>query len=168
MPGEPRRPDATELSDPPRVLIVEDEAELAEMLEHNLHRHGMQPIIAHDGLTACRLVGSEAPDVILLDILLPDLDGWDICRMVRAHPQPAIARTPIIMMTALGSIADRCRGLELGADAYLSKPYSLREVILKTTQLVDRHRAWLALEKELSRLRHPNPQDSSDPRERRA
>lgn len=152
----------------PRVLVVEDEVELAELLEHNLRRHGIIPILAHDGLTACRLVGSEAPQVILLDILLPDLDGWEICRMVRAHPQPAIARTPIIMLTALGSIADRVRGIELGADAYFPKPYSLREVILKTVQLVGQHRAWLELENELSRLRQPDGRELAKPCERDA
>jgi len=161
-PSVPRGDVATQ----PRILIVEDETELAALLEHNLRRNGMTPITAHDGLTACRLVGSEAPEVILLDILLPDLDGWEICRMVRAHPQPAIARTPIIMMTALGRTADRLRGIELDADAYFPKPYSLREIMLKTAHLVGRHRAWLELESELGRLRQQTCRELAEQRER--
>jgi two-component system, sensor histidine kinase and response regulator len=136
-----------------KVLIVEDEVELAEMLDHNLRKQGLATLFAHDGLTACRLVGSEAPDVILLDILLPDLNGWEICRMVRSHPEPAIARTPIIMLTALSAMNDRLRGMELGADAYLPKPYSPREVVLKTIRLAERHREWIENERELTRLR---------------
>ena len=132
-----------------KVLIVEDEVELAEMLDHNLRKNGLATLFAHDGLTACRLVGSEAPDVILL----PDLDGWEICRMVRSHPEPAIARTPIIMLTALSAVNDRLRGMELGADAYLPKPYSPREVVLKSTRLAELHREWLEKERELTRLR---------------
>jgi two-component system, sensor histidine kinase and response regulator len=138
---------------PIKVLIVEDEVELAEILEHNLRKNGFSTTVAHDGLTACRLVGQENPDIILLDIMLPDLDGWEICRMVRSHPEVAIARTPIIMLTALATVGDRLRGLELGADAYIPKPYSPREVVIKARQLALQHQEWLQREAELVQLR---------------
>jgi DNA-binding response OmpR family regulator len=136
-----------------KVLIVEDEVELAEILEHNLRKNGLATIMAHDGLAACRMVGQEHPDLILLDIMLPDLDGWEICRMVRSHPELATARTPIIMLTALATVGDRLRGLELGADAYIPKPYSPREVVVKARQLALLHQEWLQREAELARLR---------------
>ena len=123
-----------------KVLIVEDEAELAEVLEYNLRRSGFRVLTAHDGLSACRLIGAERPELILLDLLLPDLDGWEICRLIRGHHDAALAATPIVMMTALGSLDDRLRGLELGADAYLAKPYSIKEVTLQARNLLARRR----------------------------
>lgn len=136
-----------------RVLIVEDEPELAEILEVNLAHRGFTTLCAENGLTACRLVSAERPELILLDILLPDLDGWEICRMIRSHPDPAVARTPIIMLSALGDPEDRLRGFELGADAYLPKPYSLKELVPKAQQLAARYRADLEQERELAELR---------------
>jgi len=123
-----------------KILIVEDEVELAEVLEYNLRRSGFAVLTAHDGLSACRLVGAERPDLILLDLLLPDLDGWEICRLIRGHHDAELASTPIVMMTALGSLDDRLRGLELGADAYLAKPYSVKEVALCARNLLARRR----------------------------
>ncbi len=136
-----------------RILIVEDEAELAEVLEYNLHRYGFTTSTAHDGLAACRLTGSERPDLILLDLLLPDLDGWEICRLIRNHHDREVASTPIIMLTALGSPECRLRGLEAGADAYLPKPYSVKEIALRAGRLINRHRREKALQAELDSLR---------------
>lgn len=136
-----------------KVLIVEDEKELAEVLEYNLRREGYAVLTAHDGLSACRLIGTERPDLILLDILLPDLDGWEICRLIRGHHEAAVASTPIIMLTALGALDDRLKGLELGADAYLAKPYALREVMLRVRQLLAKRREWAALSAEKTTLR---------------
>lgn len=136
-----------------KILIVEDEVELAEVLEYNLRRGGFDVLTAHDGLSACRLVGAERPDLILLDLLLPDLDGWEICRLIRGHHDAELASTPILMMTALGSLDDRLRGLELGADAYLAKPYSVREVALQARNLLARRRERQALADGMATLR---------------
>ncbi|MDY0268573.1 hybrid sensor histidine kinase/response regulator [Trichloromonas sp.] len=136
----------------PLVLIVEDEPELAELLEYNLHRHGYRTEIAGDGLSACRRIGTARPDLILLDLMLPDLDGREICAMVRSHPDPETAPTPIIMLTALGTLEDRVRGVEAGADIYLSKPYSVREVLLQTERLIEQRRARREAEAALGRL----------------
>ncbi|MEJ2699818.1 MAG: hybrid sensor histidine kinase/response regulator [Desulfuromonadales bacterium] len=108
------------------------------MLVYNLRNHVFTTLIAHDGLTGCRLAGAERPDLILLDILLPDLDGWEICKLVRGHPDPEMATTPIIMLTALGSRDDRLKGLELGADAYIPKPYSMKEVLISARRLIEK------------------------------
>lgn len=128
-----------------RVLVVEDEVELIEILEFNLLRLGFDVLVAEDGLEACRMIGREKPDLILLDLLLPLLNGWEICRMVRLHHDPLIARTPIIMLSALGSVEDRLKGYDLGADLYLAKPYVMKEVLLKTGQLITQRRDYLEL-----------------------
>lgn len=146
-------------SSAPLVLIVEDEPELAELLDYNLRRHGYRTEIAGDGLNACRRIGAARPDLILLDLMLPDLDGREICAMVRSHPDPETAPTPIIMLTALGTLEDRVRGVEAGADIYLSKPYSVREVLVQTKRLIERRRAQRETEAALCRLERTGHQE---------
>ena len=123
-----------------KILIVEDEPDLAEVLSYQLQHQGFSTLVAGDGLSACRLAGSENPDLILLDVLLPDLDGWEVCRLIRSRHEHEIGSVPIIMLTALDSRNDRLKGLEAGADAHISKPYSIREVILTAQRLIDRRR----------------------------
>lgn len=130
------------------VLVVEDETELAELLEFNLLRNGYEVRIAADGLEACKLIGEQRPDLILLDLMLPLLDGWEICRMIRGHQDAQVAGIPIIMLSALGSADDRIKGYTLGADLYLPKPYAMKEVMLKTAHLIERHRQVQQLDRE--------------------
>lgn len=134
------------------ILIVEDEPEILVPLAHSLRLEEYRVLTAEDGLTACRLIGSEEPDLVLLDILLPDLDGWEVCRMLRQHPVPRIATIPVIMLTALSSPSDKWRGLELGADHFLPKPYSIKEVSLTAANLIRRRRHALALEQQVEQL----------------
>jgi signal transduction histidine kinase len=136
-----------------KILIVEDETDLAEILAYNLRKEGYNVMCAPDGLKACRLVGSERPDVILLDVMLPDLDGWEICRLIRGHQDADLAATPIIMLTALGAMDERLKGLELGADAYLSKPYVFRELLARLRQILIRHSDRTAMAAEIGSLR---------------
>ena len=89
------------------VLVVEDEPEILEPLAHSLTQAGYTVLSAEDGLTACRLIGNQQPDLILLDIMLPDLYGWEICRLLRQHPDPRVASTPVIMLTALNAPEDK-------------------------------------------------------------
>ena len=143
-----------------KVLIVEDEPEILEPLAHSLQKAGFTVLRAEDGLTACRIIGSERPDLVLLDIMLPDLDGWEVCRLLRQHPDPLLANTPVAMLTALGGAEDKYRGLEIGADLYLPKPYSIREVILHAGNLVRRRQQSLALEarvKAMSKSKEASP-----------
>ncbi len=135
----------------PTVLVVEDEPEVADILEFNLQKSGYQVLLAPDGLTACRLVAERRPDLILLDVLLPDLDGWEICRMIRSHPDRVIASTPVILVTALGSAEDRIRGLALGADDYVPKPFSVKEVLLRIEGHLRRRRETRDLSRRLDR-----------------
>ena len=143
-------------SDCGKILIVEDEVELAEVLEFNLIRKGFDVLVAQDGLAACRIIGREKPDLVLLDLMLPLLDGWEICRMVRSHQDFEIAKTPIIMLSALGSSDDRIKGYDFGADLYLPKPYVIKEVIIKSRQLIEQRREFLQLTEKVNSLKSWN------------
>lgn len=135
-----------------KILIVEDQPELAEVLDYQLQAQGFSTLVAMDGLNACRMAGSEQPDLILLDVLLPDLDGWEVCRLIRARRDMEIGTVPIVMLTARGAASDRMHGLELGADAYLTKPYSIREVTLTARRLIERRRREQELSGRVARL----------------
>ncbi|MDO3376631.1 ATP-binding response regulator [Geoalkalibacter halelectricus] len=135
------------------VLVVDDEPELVEMLEYSLRQQGYATLATGDGFSACRLIEKERPELILLDILMPDLDGWEVCRLLRSVPDEEIATIPVVMLTALNDAEDRLRGLELGADAYVAKPYSLRELLALAENLIARRRRDQTQRSELARLR---------------
>ena len=106
------------------LLIVEDEESLAESLAFSLEQHGYQVSVALDGLKALHLLSESAPDLVLLDVMLPGKDGFEICREIQKLGNPI----PVIMITARSSETDRVVGLELGADDYVIKPFSTREL----------------------------------------
>ncbi len=109
-----------------KALIVEDDKNIAELLRLYLEKDGFNVIIASDGGTGVRLAAGENPDVILLDIMLPILDGWQVCRKVRET-----SRVPIIMLTAKGETFDKVNGLEMGADDYIVKPFEVKELLAR-------------------------------------
>jgi two-component system response regulator VicR len=109
-----------------KILVVDDEQPIAEILKFNLEKEGYQVVCAFDGGAAVDLAFSEDPDLILLDIMLPVKDGMDVCREVRAKKD-----TPIIMLTAKDSEVDKVLGLELGADDYVTKPFGTRELLAR-------------------------------------
>lgn len=117
----------------PTILVVEDERTLAEMLKFNLERQGYAVRLSHDGHDAVRQALHSAPDLIVLDVMLPGLDGFEVCRRIRAHSQ-----APILMLTARAEEVDRVMGLEIGADDYLVKPFSLRELLARVRALLRR------------------------------
>jgi DNA-binding response OmpR family regulator len=118
-----------------KVLIVEDEPTLLETLEYNLTRQGYQVCAAADGLTALEVARRERPDAIVLDIMLPGLDGLEVCRILRREMS-----VPILMLTARADEVDRVVGLEMGADDYLTKPFSMRELLARVKALLRRVR----------------------------
>jgi DNA-binding response OmpR family regulator len=122
--------------DPPRVLIVEDEPSLSEGLAEALRFHGYACDIAADGPSGLAMARRGAYDVMLLDIMLPELSGFDVMRTLRAEG----SRIPTVMLTARGAEEDRVRGLELGADDYVTKPFALREVLARVGAQVRRAR----------------------------
>lgn len=120
------------------ILIVEDEKEIRDLLVHYLRREGFRPLVARDGEEGLSMARSEKPDLILLDILLPKMDGLELLRTIRADRE--ISRTPIAMLTAKGGETDRIVGLELGADDYIPKPFSPREVVARIKAISRRAR----------------------------
>ena len=117
-----------------RILVVEDEASIALALEDDLKKEGYEVEIARDGDTASRRAREEAFDLILLDVMLPGLDGFEVCRELRR----ARVRTPILMLTARTQEAEKVMGLEAGADDYVTKPYSPRELRARIRALLRR------------------------------
>jgi two-component system phosphate regulon response regulator PhoB len=111
------------------VLIVDDEADLASLVEFNLKQAGLETTIASTGERALQLARERVPDVVLLDVMLPDLSGKEVCRRLRADPKTK--DVPIVMLTARGEEADRVEGFEVGADDYVTKPFSPRELVLR-------------------------------------
>ena len=113
-------------SDAKTILIVDDEQPIVDMLEYNLKREGYKTISANDGITAVRMALSQKPDLILLDIMLPKLDGLSVCKRVKNS-----LNVPILMLTAKDTEIDKILGLELGADDYITKPFSVRELMAR-------------------------------------
>jgi DNA-binding response OmpR family regulator len=119
-----------------KILVVDDEPEAVELLEFNLRKAGFEVITAMDGARAIRQARSGFPNLIVLDLMLPEIDGLEVCKMLRRDP--ATARIPIIMLTAKAAEVDRIVGLELGADDYVTKPFSPRELVLRVNKVLQR------------------------------
>lgn len=121
---------------PQTILIVEDEKDIRELLAINLRREGFNVLEGGDGPQAVELAQENRPDLILLDLMLPGLDGLSVCRSLQKDP--STAGIPVIMLTAKGEEVDRIVGLELGAQDYIVKPFSVREVILRIRAVLRR------------------------------
>lgn len=125
-----------------RVLVVEDDQHIRELVLLHLSLEGLTTAAAGDGTEALRLVRSEPFDLIVLDVMLPGLDGVTVCRAIRR--EPSIKDLPILMLTARRDEADKVLGLDSGADDYLTKPFGIREFVARVRALLRRHRAALA------------------------
>jgi len=112
-----------------KIVLVEDDADLHALVKYNLEKEGFAVVGAHTGKGVIELCRRERPDLILLDIMLPDSDGLEICKGIRQHPD--LAPTPVIFLTARASETDRIVGLELGANDYIVKPFFVRELIAR-------------------------------------
>ena len=119
-----------------KVLIVEDEAGLVTLLKYNLEKHGYETAEVMDGKLVMSAVITEKPDLILMDWMLPNVSGVDLCREIRQNPD--VRLTPIIMLTARADEADKVRGLSYGADDYMTKPFSVPELIARIQALLRR------------------------------
>ena len=118
-----------------KVLVIEDELTLLETLEYNLTRQGYAVCTATDGPTALEMARQEQPDLIVLDIMLPGLDGFEVCRILRQETS-----VPVLMLTARDDEVDKVVGLEVGADDYMTKPFSMRELLARVKALLRRVR----------------------------
>ncbi len=121
-----------------KILIIEDERQLVRTLRGYLEQAGYEVITALDGRTGYFMARQEKPDLIILDLMLPEMDGLDVCRALRRDPDPAVAEVPIIMLTARVEETDRVLGLELGADDYVTKPFSPRELVARVRAMLRR------------------------------
>ena len=119
-----------------RILAIEDEADLLQVLEYNLRQAGHEPLVADSGKTGLEIARSEHPDLVLLDLMLPDLSGTEICKALKSDEETK--HIPIIMLTARGEEIDRVLGFELGAEDYVVKPFSVRELMLRVQALLRR------------------------------
>lgn len=130
-------------SDPPRhaaqrfrLLVIEDDADIRELIAYNLRKEGYQVVVADEGTEGLKLAAQNPPDLVLLDLMLPDLDGLEVCR--RLKRDPTLASMPVVMVTAKGGESDIVAGLELGADDYITKPFSPRVLVARTRAVLRR------------------------------
>lgn len=118
------------------ILVVDDEERMVRFIRLNLEHDGFQVVPAHRGMQALDEIRKEMPDLVLLDVMMPDIDGFEVLRMIREN-----SNVPVIMLTAKGEEDDRVRGLELGADDYISKPFSPRELVSRVKAVLRRTEA---------------------------
>lgn len=128
-----------------KILIVEDETSISRLVTMYLQHDGYRVVVATDGIDGLRAFDDERPDLVVLDLLLPRLDGMEVCRRIRQRSQ-----TPILMLTAMRGEADKIAGLELGADDYLTKPFSPREMVTRVKAILRRT--------TISASAHPEPE----------
>jgi len=119
-----------------KIAVIEDEADILEVIEYNLAREGYKVITAQDGKDGLRKIIDEAPDLVLLDLMLPGVDGIDLCRRIKADP--LTRRIPVIMVTAKGEESDVVLGLGVGADDYIPKPFSPKELVARVKAVLRR------------------------------
>ncbi len=119
-----------------RILIVEDDEDILHLLQHHLREQGFSVWSAREGAQALSIVRRETPDLVLLDLMLPDMDGLRVCQRIRSHP--ASRKLPVLMLTALGQEEHRITGFQTGADDYVVKPFSPRELLLRIQSLLSR------------------------------
>jgi len=120
-----------------KILIIEDESDLIKLLKYNLEKEGFRVSYATDGSIALAEVRRDPPDLVILDLMLPGLDGLEVCRQLRRSDK--FSRIPVLMLSARSEEADRIVGLELGADDYVTKPFSMREVVARVRALLRRN-----------------------------
>ncbi len=124
-----------------KILVVDDDLNICELLRLYLTKEGYDVVIANDGSAAVSTFREESPNLVLLDIMLPKLDGWQVCREIRKFSE-----TPIIMLTAKGEVFDRVLGLELGADDYVVKPFDTKEIVARIKAVLRRSASSMAEE----------------------
>lgn len=123
--------------EPGMVLVVEDDEDIAHLLCYSLRKNRVPVAVAHDGMTAFAIVEQLRPALILLDVMLPRLDGHEVCRLIRSHPDRDLAGTPVVMLSALSTPQDIEKGMGLGANAYFAKPYSVKDVVSATMEWLE-------------------------------
>ncbi|MFH1846298.1 MAG: response regulator transcription factor [Candidatus Omnitrophota bacterium] len=135
-----------------QILIVEDEKDIVEMIEYNLHKEGYKTSSVFNGQDGVSLAEKQAPDLMILDLMLPDIDGFEVCKQIKQHEKTA--NIPIIMLTAKSQESDKIVGLELGADDYMTKPFSPRELLARIKAVLRRKENFSAYQEQKQELKH--------------
>jgi phosphate regulon transcriptional regulator PhoB len=130
------------------VLVADDEKDIIDLVEYNLTREGFSVLTAYNGLEALEIARKKRPDIVILDWMMPEMDGLETCRRLRQHPDTE--NIPIIMLTAKSDTLDKVLGLEMGADDYLTKPFHIRELLARVRAILRRHEA--PRQEELQRI----------------
>jgi two-component system alkaline phosphatase synthesis response regulator PhoP len=130
-----------------RILVVDDDKEIVRLVRAYMQQAGYQVLVAYDGETALHCIRREQPDLVVLDLMLPDRDGWDVTRIVRSDPN--LAATPIVMLTARIEDNDKIVGLELGADDYVAKPFNPRELVARVRAVLRRAHGEMAPSRQI-------------------
>ena len=120
----------------PKILVVDDEKDIVQLIQYNLEKEGYRVISAYEGQQAIKLAEKELPNLIILDLMLPELDGLEVCRILKRNERTA--QIPILMVTAKSTETDKVVGLELGADDYVTKPFSPRELVARVKAILRR------------------------------
>ncbi len=120
---------------PPKILIVDDEPSIIIPLEFLMEQNGYEVLVAHSGEESIEIIAKDKPALVLLDIMLPGIDGYEVCEIIRLNPEWRDIK--VIFLTAKGREVDRAKGMVLGADAYITKPFSNAEVIQRIRDLLD-------------------------------
>jgi len=123
---------------PANILVVDDDIDVAETVARTLQRAGLETVISYRGVEALQIARDRPPDLIVLDVRMPGMDGIEVCRLLRATP--SLGRVPVLFLSAKGEVADRLEGFEAGADDYIVKPFDLRELELRVKALLRRAR----------------------------
>jgi phosphate regulon transcriptional regulator PhoB len=131
---------------PAKILVVDDEKDIVDLIAYNLEKEGFAVLKAYDGEEALELVGSEKPHLVILDLMLPGIQGLEVCKFIRKNPETA--SLPIIMLTAKGEEIDKILGLEMGADDYITKPFSVRELVARVRAVLRRFESKKEIAKE--------------------
>lgn len=122
----------------PKILVVDDEKDIVELLSYNLEKEGFSIVKAYDGETALTIAKSQKPDLLILDLMLPQISGFDVCKALRNNPD--MANLPVIMLTAKAEETDKIIGLEIGADDYITKPFGIKELVARVRTILRRCR----------------------------
>jgi len=121
------------------VLVIEDESDVVDLLRYNLNKAGFSVLIAYDGLAGLEMARKSRPEIVVLDLMLPKMDGYSVCKALKRDADTELL--PIVMLTARGEMSERVRGLEIGADDYVTKPFSPRELVLRIQSVLRRSRS---------------------------
>lgn len=135
-----------------KILVVDDERDIVNLVGYHLNRAGIEVIPAYSGAEALEKAGMGGPDLIVLDLMMPELDGFEVCRILRRRGEAAIKDIPIVMLTARAEVEEKIKGLSLSADDYVTKPFEPKELIARIENLLSKKRAKEAIENRVKTL----------------